>query len=95
MLAIGFAALLGLVLGRFLRVAILVPVVVATTAISALVEGASGAGAAPILAVAAIAAGCLQLAYLVSASTVHPHGRRRRRPDAFDAPAPNSSRPAR
>jgi len=72
MLPIGFAALLGLALGRFFRVAVLAPGVVATTVFAAFVEWSNGAGAASALAAVAIAAGCLQLGYLVGSTTAHP-----------------------
>jgi hypothetical protein len=77
MLPIGFAALLGLALGRFFKVAVLAPGVVATTAFAALVEWTNGASAASTLAVAAIAAGCLQLGYFVGSATSHSHARTR------------------
>lgn len=72
MLAVGFAALLGLVSGRFFKVAILGPGVAATTAFAVLVERASGAGGASTLIAASLAAGCLQLGYLVGSSTAPP-----------------------
>ena len=56
MLPIGFAALLGLVLGRYFRVAVLAPGVVATTIFAAFVDWPNGAGASATLAAVVIAA---------------------------------------
>jgi hypothetical protein len=96
MLAVGFAALLGLVLGRFFKVAILAPGVTATTAFAMLVEGASGAGAASMLTAAILAACCLQFGYLVGSSTAHSARRSRLSapPDAFEPPLSKTRRAA-
>jgi len=71
MLPIGFAALLGLVLGRYFRVAVLAPGVVATTIFAAFVDWPNGAGASATLAAVVIAAVSLQLGYLVGTATAH------------------------
>ena len=72
MLPIGFAALLGIVLGRFFKVAVLAPGVAATAIFAALIEQSNGAGALWTLAAAAAAALCLQLGYLVGSTTGTP-----------------------
>ena len=83
MLPIGFAALLGLVLGRYFRVAVLAPGVVATTIFAAFVDWPNGAGAAATLAAVVIAAVSLQLGYLVGTATAHSSAR----PRPFHPPA--------
>ncbi len=75
MLPIGFAALLGIVLGRFFRVAVLVPGVAATAIFALLFEQSNWAGALCKLAAAATAALCLQLGYLVGSTTARPASR--------------------
>jgi hypothetical protein len=82
MLAIGFAALLGIVLGRFFKVAVLAPGVAATAIFAALIEQSHGAGALWTLAAAAAATLCLQLGYLVGSTTGRPASRPRLYPPA-------------
>ena len=96
MLAVGFAALLGLVLGRFFKVAVLAPGVAATTAFAALIEGAAGAGVGSMLTAAALAAACLQLGYLVGSSTAQPArpSRLAAPSDRFEPPRPETRRAA-
>ena len=72
MLPIAFAALLGLVLGHFFKVATLALGVAATTIVALLVEWSNGAGALTALAVVAAAAVILQFGYLVGSMTAHP-----------------------
>jgi hypothetical protein len=80
MLAICFAALLGIVLGRFFKVAILGPGVAATVIFAALVERSNGAGA--LWALAAAAAFCLQLGYVVGSTIAQPRERPKLYPPA-------------
>lgn len=75
MLALGFAALLGLALGRFFKAAVVVPGVVATTIFAALGEGASGADMSWTLATIALSGACLQLGYLLGVATARPQSR--------------------
>jgi hypothetical protein len=69
MLPIGFAAVLGLVLGRYFKVPVLAFGGVATTAFAVVVEWSRGADAPSTLAAVAMAAACLQLTYLVGSAT--------------------------
>ena len=75
MLPIGFAALLGIVLGRFFRVAILAPGVAVTAIFASLIERSNGAGAFWMIAAAVASALCLQLGYLFGSSIGHPSAR--------------------
>jgi hypothetical protein len=84
MLPLGFAALLGIVLGRFFKVAVLAPGVAATAIFAALIEQSNGAGAFWMILAAAAAAFCLQLGYLVGSTTAHPIARPRLYPPAPD-----------
>jgi len=56
MLPIGFAALLGIVLGRFFRVAVLAPGVAAAAIFASLIERSNGTGAFWMILAAAAAA---------------------------------------
>jgi len=82
MLSIGFAALLGIVLGRFFKVAVLAPGVAATAVFATLIEQSNGAGALWTLAAAVAAALCLQFGYLAGSTTAHPPARSRLYPSA-------------
>jgi len=88
MLPIGFAALFGLVLGRFFKVAVLGLGAAATTIFALLFEWLNGAGPASAIAVAVLGALALQLAYLVGGATAHPP----RRPRPGYPPAPGDLR---
>jgi hypothetical protein len=81
-----FAALLGVVLGRFFKVAILAPGVAATTILALAVEWRKGVSLLTLLAVVALSAISLQLGYFIGSATAHPisrpHGRRSRSPGA-------------
>jgi ABC-type amino acid transport system permease subunit len=72
MLPIAFAALLGVVLGRFFKVATLAPGAVATTVLALVVEWSNGASLLTLLVVVALGAVSLQLGYLVGSMTAHP-----------------------
>jgi uncharacterized membrane protein YjjB (DUF3815 family) len=72
MLPIAFAALLGVVLGRFFKVATLAPGVAATTVLALVVEWSNGASLLTLFVVVALAAVSLQLGYLLGSLTAHP-----------------------
>jgi len=72
MLAFGFAALLGVVLGRLFRVGALAPGAAVTSLFVALTGAGTGAGAVATVLSAILAALCLQLSYLVGATTAQP-----------------------
>ena len=68
MLAISFAALLGVALGRLYRVGALAPGAVLTSLFAALIGAGAGMTAFAITLTAVLAALCLQLGYLVGAT---------------------------
>jgi ABC-type amino acid transport system permease subunit len=72
MLPIAFAVILGVVLGRFFKVATLAPGAAATTALAFVVEWSNGASLLTLLAVVALGAVSLQLGYLFGSLTAHP-----------------------
>jgi ABC-type amino acid transport system permease subunit len=67
-----FAALLGVVLGRFFKVAILAPGVAATTILAVVVEWSNGASLLTLLVVVALSAVMLQFGYLIGSWMAHP-----------------------
>ena len=80
MLPIGFAALLGLVLGCFFRVAVLAPGVAVAAIFALAIERSSGAGTPATIAAAIAAALCLQFGYFLGASVGLSARRARRHP---------------
>ena len=88
MLPIAFAALLGVALGRFFRVATLAPGAAATLTFALAVEWSNQASLATSVVVAALGVASLQLGYLVGSLTAHPNARRQ----GFYSPASNAGK---
>ena len=84
MLLISAAALLGVALGCFFKVAVLAPGVATTTVVTLLVEWSSGVGGLAVLAAVALTAVSLQFGYFVGSQTARsfsrPHGFHSSRP---------------
>lgn len=72
MLPVAFAALLGVVLGRFFKVATLAPGAAATMILAFVVEWLHGASLPALLIVIVLGVVCLQLGYLLGSLTAHP-----------------------
>lgn len=75
MLLIAFAAVVGVVLGRFFRVASLAPGAAATMILAFVVEWSIGASWLTLVVVVALCAVSLQLGYLVSSLSARPISR--------------------
>jgi ABC-type amino acid transport system permease subunit len=88
MLPIAFAALLGVVLGRFFKVATLAPGAAATMALALVVEWSNGASLLTLFVVVALGAVSLQLGYLLGSFTAHPISR----PHRFYSHAPSAGK---